>query len=152
MFKTMLAGTALATSLAFGAYAQTATEPAAPAPVAPMESTTPMAPVGDAPGLNGIEGLTAIDAGTVSADNLIGATITNPAGETLASVDDALMTPDGKLEGIVAKFGGFLGFGSNTVLLEPTELQFFHDAGGNLVVHTMLTPASLEGRPDYTPG
>lgn len=147
MFRTLLAGTALATGLALAAHAQTATDPSAQTPAAPVEApATPMAPAVEAPGL------TAIEVGTVSADQLIGASITNPAGETLASVDDALMAADGTLESVVAKFGGFLGFGSNTVLLQPDELQFFHDEGGKLVVQTTLTPEALKDRPDYTAG
>lgn len=139
MLKTLLAGGALATLVAVGAHAQSTATPAEPAPATPGA----MAPAMEAPALMPVE------VGTISADDLIGATITNPGGETVASVDDALMSADGKLETVVAKFGGFLGFGSNTVALMPDELQFFHDDGGKLVVQTTLTPQMLEGRPDY---
>ncbi len=148
MLRTLLAGSALASAIGFSAMAQSTTDPAAdpakePAPA--MAPAAPMTPAAEAPVLMPIE------VGTLSADDLIGAAITNPDGETIASVDDALMTPEGQLENVVAKFGGFLGFGSNTVLLAPAELQFFHDDGGNLVVQTMLTPEALKDRPDYVP-
>jgi hypothetical protein len=60
-----------------------------------------------------------------------------------------LMTPDGAVENIVATFGGFLGFGSNTVLLTLDEIEVMQDEAGNFVVQTSLTPEALEGRPDY---
>ncbi len=148
MLRTLLAGSALASAIAFSAAAQSASDPATATPADPapaMAPAAPMTPAAQAPVL------TPIEVGTLSADNLIGAAITNPDGETIASVDDALMTPDGQLENVVAKFGGFLGFGSNTVLLAPDELQFFHDEGGNLVVRTSLTPEALKDRPDYVP-
>ena len=49
----------------------------------------------------------------------------------------------------MAQFGGFLGFGSNTVLLTMDEIEVLQDEAGNIVVQTSLTPESLEGRPDY---
>jgi hypothetical protein len=95
--------------------------------------------------------LTPVAAAEISADTLIGATIQTPAGENIAEVDDVLLTPDGGVENLVAEFGGFLGFGSNTVLLTMDEIEVLQDEAGNFVVQTSLTPEALEGRPEYQP-
>jgi hypothetical protein len=93
--------------------------------------------------------LTPVAAGDISAETLIGTTIQTPDGDNIAEVDDVLMTPDGAVDNIVATFGGFLGFGSNTVLLTLDEIEVMQDEAGNFVVQTSLTPEALEGRPDY---
>jgi hypothetical protein len=191
MLKTLLATTAVASTMAFGALAQEAADPAtdplvsppaadAPAEMGPetaqdettpgaMDSTTPgamdsetaqepdtmapgatpMAPqdpmVGEAPML------TPVAPDQMSAENLIGTTIQAPTGENIAEVEDVMMSADGMAEGVVAQFGGFLGFGSNTVLLSMDEIEVMQDEAGNIVVRTSLTPEALEGRPDYEP-
>lgn len=171
MRSTLLATTAAATMLAFTAVAQQATDPAtapavtpmepaagtsdgtmAPAPVAEdgvdpatppaMETATPADPAGPV--------LTPMLAGDISADKLIGASIQTIDGENIASIDDVIVSTDGAVESVVAQFGGFLGFGSNKVLLTMDEIDVMQDEAGNLVVQTALTPESLEGRPDYT--
>ena len=65
------------------------------------------------------EGWTPVDLATVSPDTLIGADIRTYDQDTVAAVEDVLMSPDGKVESVVARFGGFLGFGETTVLLTP---------------------------------
>lgn len=70
-------------------------------------------------------------------------------GEEIAGVTDVVMSADGKVESIAAEFGGFLGFGSNTVLLSLDEITIMQDSGGAYVVQTALTPEALEGRPAY---
>ncbi len=97
------------------------------------------------------EGWTTVDVSTVSADTLIGADIQNYDQDTVASIKDVLLTPDGKVKNVVAQFGGFLGFGDSTVLLGMDEINVAKDADGNLVVLTSLTPDDLKGRPEYTP-
>jgi hypothetical protein len=178
MLKTLFASTALASVLALGAYAQQAADPAAdPAPMPPATdapatpevmpdtaqetpmapdtetaddpATSPMAPqdpvVGEAPML------TPVAPDQISAETLIGANIQTMNGEDIAQVEDVILTPDGVVENIAAQFGGFLGFGSNTVLLTMDEIEVLQDEAGNIVVHTALTPEALEGRPDYQP-
>ncbi len=179
MFKTLLATTALGALLATGAFAQTATEttdpaadPAAPvmeneaAPADTMEEAdataeealpgdTPEVARGDAPDAEPViavtipEGWVEVDPTMVSAETLIGADIKTYDGETVASVDDVLLTEDGKVENVAATFGGFLGFGSDTVLLSMEELDIIKDPNEAIEVLTTLTPESLEGREPY---
>ena len=51
---------------------------------------------------------------------------------------------------MVARFGGFLGFGETTVLLTLDEIAVVRDADENVFVLTNLTPEGLKGRPEYT--
>lgn len=152
MFKTLLASTAIATALAAGAFAQDTTQPDAtpPAvmePAAPgtaADPATPLAPNDPALAQNLMP-----YTGELSADTLIGASIQQADGQKVADINDVILSPDGVVESVVAQFGGFLGFGSNTVLLSMDEITPMQDEAGNLVVQTHLTPEALEGRPDY---
>lgn len=176
MLKTLFATTAFASSLALASFAQTATEPMAPATEAPAE-VTPMAPAADTatdvepivPGAAETDSametpdadgsmmgdmadgpmLSPVVVGDISTDDLIGAQIQTLDMENIAEVDDVLLGPDGTAESVVATFGGFLGFGSNTVLLTMDEVEVMQDEAGSYVVQTTLTPEALEGRPDY---
>lgn len=178
MLKTFLASTAIASTLGFAALAQDTSDPLvkqpgteteAPADMAPAapdpqaqdaEPSGPMAPAAEtaqdpaAPGTMAPEAaptqtLTPVLAADISVDSLKGATIETPDGRNIASVDDVLMAPDGSVQSIVAQFGGFLGFGSNKVLLTPDEIEVLQDQSGTYVVQTNLTPEALEGRPEY---
>jgi hypothetical protein len=90
-----------------------------------------------------------VDLSTVSVDQLIGADIVTQADETIASIEDVLITDGGQVENIVARFGGFLGFGADRVLLTPDEIEVLQDPNGALLVRSSLTPEAIEGRPVY---
>ncbi len=117
--------------------------PAAP-PEADTEMATPAAPPLD-------EGWSQVDVATISTDMLMGADIRTYDQESVATVEDVLMTPDGMVEDVVARFGGFLGFGETSVLLGMDEISVVRDADGNVVVLTNLTPEALKERPEYVP-
>ena len=120
-----------------------------PAPDAAVPDTMAQDPAGiDTPPMQ--EGWTPVDLATISADTLIGSDITTYDQETVASVEDVLLTPDGSVENVVARFGGFLGFGETTVLLTLDEITVVRDADENVFVLTNLTPEGLKDRPEYT--
>ncbi len=195
MLKTLLAGTATASLLAFGAYAQEAPANGETTPPAAMEEPLPSAtseapaaqidpetadngdatpivpdtaedtgaepasrtmapdtmaedPAAAGPALD--EGWATVDVATISADTLIGRDILTYDRESVAEVDDVLLTPDGQVESVVARFGGFLGFGETTVLLAMDEIDVVKDADENVVVLTDLTPEAIRDRPEYT--
>ncbi|MBP7000361.1 PRC-barrel domain-containing protein [Amaricoccus sp.] len=146
MFKTALAFAAVAALMTVGAQAQTQpADPAAPA-TPPAVAPAPMEPAAD-PMVP--EGYTAAELSTISTDQLIGANLVNHENETVASIDDVLITDANAVEGVVVTFGGVLGFGANKVLLQPDEIQVLKDANGALIVRTSLTPESIESRPLY---
>lgn len=194
MRRIIFATTALTSMLAFGAWAQEAADPSAPAigtgeEVQPIDPAAP-APEGEAadgmmqtdpatdtaeeampeatPGMETAQDpaspgaapldpagtgmgpvLSPVESADISADRLIGSSIQTMDGENVAEVEDVLVGADGAVENVVAQFGGFLGFGSNKVLLTMDEIEVMQDEAGTLVVQTALTPESLEGRPEY---
>jgi hypothetical protein len=95
------------------------------------------------------EGWSQVDVATISADTLIGTEIQTYDQQQVAEVQDVLLDPNGQVENIVARFGGFLGFGETTVLLTMDEINVAQDADGRNFVMTDLTPDGLQGRPEY---
>ena len=95
------------------------------------------------------EGWTKVDVATISTDTLIGADIRSYDNQNIASVQDVLLAPDGKVDNVVARFGGFLGFGETTVLLTTNEITVVKDADDKVFVLTSLTPEALKDRPEY---
>jgi hypothetical protein len=95
------------------------------------------------------EGWTRLELDSVSADSLVGSDIRNLDGEAVAKLDDLLLTDDGKVESVLARFGGFLGFGESTVLLTPDEIDVVEDAAGRVMMRTNLTEDALKARPGY---
>ena len=160
-----------ATPMAVEPEAETAKDPAAspmsaepPAETAEDPAATPMSPdpatatapdpasspgMMTAPTAEAEPTLTPLTAADMSADELIGAKIQTRDAQDIADVEDVLMRQDGTVESVVAQFGGFLGFGSNKVLLTLDEIEVLQDEAGTLVVQTDLTPEALEGRPEY---
>jgi hypothetical protein len=90
-----------------------------------------------------------VDVSQMSAEQLIGVDITTFDGEKVASIEDMIVSDDGEVENIVAQFGGFLGFGTNKVLLTMDEIEVLQDPNETLIVRTSLTPESIEQRPAF---
>jgi hypothetical protein len=97
------------------------------------------------------EGWSQLGAATISVDRLIGTEIRTYDQETIAAVQDVVLSPDGTIEGVVARFGGVLGFGETTVLLSMDEITVVEDPDERVFVLTDLTPELLEQRPIYEP-
>lgn len=101
-------------------------------------------------GATGMDGDWApVDISTISTDQLMGADIVTPNNETIATIEDVLISDSGQVENVVARFGGFLGFGSNRVLLTIDEIQVMQDANDALLVQSNIAPEAIEGRPEY---
>jgi hypothetical protein len=142
MLRTFVTAGALAALLGAGAQAQSSAEP--PADAAPA-ATAP----GSGPELE--EAWSELDAATVSVDSLIGTEIRTYDQETIAAVQDVVLSPDGRIENVVARFGGVLGFGETTVLLGIDEITVVKGADEEVFVLTDLTPEVLQERPVYEP-
>lgn len=98
-----------------------------------------------------MEGWSPVEFSAVSADQLMGSNIVTHENETIATIEDVLISDTGEVQNLVARFGGFLGFGSNRVLLEMDEVEFLQQEGGEaLMVRSDMTPESIESRPEYT--
>lgn len=169
MLKTLLASSAVAAALAAAPAAvmaqsapadqtapQTTPSPTAPADTAPGGADTmapaPIAPdsMAEEPDQGVGEAAMATELGAIPRDELIGAEIkTATDQESVASVEDVLLDADGSVKNLVARFGGFLGFGETTVLLMPDEVTPYRLEDGTVELTTTLTPEALKDRPEY---
>lgn len=188
MLKTLLAGTAAAALLAFGALAQEspaanetappvlendAGAPATEAPdaaqvpesttddAAPTDTAQPAAPdaATDAPADVATpapaperalpEGAVPVDLATLTPDTLMGADILGQEGDTIASVDEVLMSAEGRIDKVIARFGGLLGFGETKVMLAPEEMAAYRTPDGLVVLTTNHTADALKSMPEY---
>lgn len=95
---------------------------------------------------NTLEG---VDMGAISADDLIGTTVYGANDENVGSVGDVILTQDGDVDAIIVDVGGFLGMGAKEVALGMDNLEFMHDADGNMYVYTQFTEEQLEAQPEY---
>src|SRR5262245_44728885 len=84
--------------------AQTA-QPSAPATQPPAKAV--------APGPARAPTVAAADA--LKASTLIGLNVKNPANETVGTINDVVVDPEGKIQQVVVSVGGFLGVGTKKV-------------------------------------
>ena len=58
------------------------------------------------------------------ASKVIGSGVVNDANETIGTIDDLLVSPDGKQPYAVLSIGGFLGMGTRLVVVPYDTLKF----------------------------
>jgi sporulation protein YlmC with PRC-barrel domain len=58
------------------------------------------------------------------ASKVIGSSVVNDAGETIGTIDDLLVSADGKQPYAVLSIGGFLGMGTHLVVVPYDTLKF----------------------------
>lgn len=85
----------------------------------------------------------------VSAEEVIGADVLSFDEETIATVDDVVMSPDGSIDYVLVDIGGFLGIGARTVAIPFADVTFQTDADGSAQVLTALSESDLENMPEY---
>jgi len=75
--------------------------------------------------------ITRVDVHTVEAgyqaSKVIGSNVLNEANETIGTIDDLLVTADGKEPYAVLSVGGFLGLGDRLVVVRYDSLKFIAD-------------------------
>ncbi len=89
------------------------------------------------------------DEDTILANDLIGATVYNAADETVGEINDAIISLDGTVDGVVIGVGGFLGIGEKSVAIELQHIsvQMDEDDDPRLIIDT--TRESLEAAPEF---
>lgn len=93
--------------------------------------------------------LTEVTAGSMSADDFIGTTVYGANDENVGSIDDVILSQDGKVEAVIIDVGGFLGIGSKAVAVDLDNLTFMTDADGDHYLYTSLTEEQLKAQPEY---
>ncbi|TDH38340.1 PRC-barrel domain containing protein [Pseudohoeflea suaedae] len=90
-----------------------------------------------------------VDAGTMSADELDGATVYNSDNESIGEIGDIILGDNEKIEAFIVDVGGFLGIGEKEVAVNASDLDFRKDESGNIVVFTPFTQDQLEQQAAY---
>lgn len=89
-----------------------------------------------------------ITAGDVSGAAVVRASVRNPAGESIGSVDEVVLSIDGKVQSVVVSLGGFLGLGSKRVAMKWTDFKIWQDKDTVTLV-TEATKDDLKAAPEY---
>ncbi|AZO11251.1 MULTISPECIES: PRC-barrel domain-containing protein [unclassified Mesorhizobium] len=132
MIRTLFATTALATLLATGAFAQTATT----APAQPPAAENP-APVVRAEG--------------ALMSNIIGESVYNGTGDdaqNIGKVDDVIFDESGKAKSAIIGVGGFLGVGTKDVAFDYGKLEWAEKNGDRWLV-AKTTKDELNAQPAF---
>ncbi len=90
--------------------------------------------------------ISAQSAGELRADQLIGMTVYNAAGEKVGAVHDILLDKEGKATGVVLSVGGLLGVGAKSVGLTWKEIDVKPE---QKQVQISYTKDQLEAAPDF---
>jgi sporulation protein YlmC with PRC-barrel domain len=93
--------------------------------------------------------MTDVDVETISANDLIGATVYSAEDDNVGSVNDVLLAEDGTIEAVVLDIGGFLGIGVKPVAISFDGLSIRRDENNNLFVYTAFIRDQLDAAPDY---
>ena len=99
------------------------------------------------------EGYADVQQQDLTADNLTGATVYGPDGESVGEIGDLILGQDGKISDALVDVGGFLGIGEHRVAISFDEMQVMRENNGNAFrVNISATKDQLEQRPEYTQG
>lgn len=154
MFKTLIASTILAASIAVPVMAAetgaAGTNTNNTGAAGTSTTTTPTTATGTTTGAAGTAGTTAMYGRNVAASNIIGASVMDASNSSIGKIDDLVLNGQGQVTDYVIDVGGFLGIGSKRVALTPQDVTITADANGNLQAKTQLTKDALNARPDYT--
>lgn len=93
--------------------------------------------------------LSDLGSGSLSAEELIGATVYAPDDESLGEVGDVRLSAKGNVDAVIVDVGGFLGIGEKPVAIAFESLNFKRDEAGAFHVYTDFTRDELEAAPTY---
>jgi sporulation protein YlmC with PRC-barrel domain len=83
-------------------------------------------------------------------DNLTGEDLVDQQGETIGSIDDVLLTQDGRVASVLVTTGGVMGIGGETKAVDWDRLDVQFDQDGSIrEIRTTMTEQELENLPDY---
>ena len=155
----LAASTALAPAFAQTSAPATSTPANPPASTAAPSDTTAAPMKGDAmkgsmaaTATSGSESyLTQQSATQMSANSLIGKSITNGQNENIGDVNDLIFEQNGGLVAAVVGVGGFLGIGEKNVALPMSKLTISQDVAnkGDVKITTAETADALKSAPEF---
>jgi hypothetical protein len=81
--------------------------------------------------------------------NLWNATVYGPNEERIGDVNDLLIKPDGKIEGVVVGVGGFLGVGEKNVALKLDRFKVTPEPDGRARIIVTAKKEELQEAPEF---
>jgi len=142
----MAAGT---TGMAAGTAAGTAGMAAGTATTGMATDTTDATSTASTGGTQPMAGGSPITGAELSADNLMGTTVYGPDNQTIGSIGDLALTPQGQVDAVIVDVGGFLGIGAKPVAVAMDNLQFMRDSNNRVTLTTQFTQDQLRNAPEY---
>lgn len=126
--------------------------PAAQAPATGSDATGAVTPTDPnaPPAASPREGWMAVEAGTLSADNMMGARVYGADDADLGEISDVIVTADGKFEAFIVDVGGFLGVGEKPIALDAAQLEVMRNEDGDLRIFTAYTEEQLKTHTAYS--
>lgn len=89
------------------------------------------------------------DDNSILTSDLIGATVFNAQAEKVGEIDDAILSLDGTIDGVVIGVGGFLGMGEKHVAVEMQQISVQTDEDGQPSLLIDTTREALEAAPEF---
>jgi sporulation protein YlmC with PRC-barrel domain len=84
----------------------------------------------------------------MSANDYIGKTVYDQAGNNIGEVNDLIVSGDGNVEAVILGVGGFLGIGEKDVAVNTQAVQMVQDGDTQRLV-VQATKETLEAAPSY---
>lgn len=132
----------------FGNATDTGTDTAA-APAAPVTPGMTSGEVFPAAAVTP-EGYVVVEATVPTADQLIGASVFDAAGDSVGNVSDLVLAPGDGVSDVIVDVGGFLGIGSKSVALPLAEAEvLWNQETDSVRVHLPMTREQLEALPEH---
>jgi len=88
------------------------------------------------------------NAQVMSANDYIGKTVYDQAGNNIGEVNDLIVSGDGNVEAVILGVGGFLGIGEKDVAVNTAAVQMVQD-GDNTRLVVQASKEALESAPTY---
>ncbi len=137
------------TGMAAGTAAGTAGMAAGTASTGMATDTTDATSTASTGGTRAMNTGTPVTGAELSADNLMGTSVYGPNNQTIGSIGDIALTPQGQVDAVIVDVGGFLGIGAKPVAVAMDNLNFMRDSGGKITLTTQFTQDQLRNAPEY---
>ncbi len=89
------------------------------------------------------------DDNSILTSDLIGADLYNAQAEKIGEIDDAILSLDGTISGVVIGVGGFLGLGEKKVAVEMQQISVQKDKDGDPQLFIDTTKEALKAAPEF---
>ncbi len=90
-----------------------------------------------------------LTAGQITSDQLISGSVTIGDDDSIGSVTDLVIDPDGSVSAVLVSVGGVMGIGGDTKALSWDDVEIVRKDDGEVDLRISMTEAQLENLPDF---